>query len=399
MSFFSFLMAVLWSSFFFCILALLQKDIRFIRHFGITAVFVIYLGCILRFLLPLEFPFTKVIPDSVVYAAFYGFFCLNKYSIGSFQISIMEVLTYISILVAVILAVRFFCQYFPFLRMVSSPEEMSDAQERQLSRVLDGLSSCRQYRHAISVSYSSQVAVPAGIGLRQRSILLPRLEYTDAELHYILLHEYTHFSNGDLYVKMAVALLCIVFWWNPFVYLLRRNLDEVLEIKCDLCATAFMSNVEKADYLSVIIASLERAPDVVSPVNTLPNARLIDVRKKKLLKKRFALTASSDRRKDSLAANASRVFCIVLAAVTFIVSYSFILLPKYSAPSEDIVTDWSSIEITLENTDLYKNAAGQYYVTSTSGSRIKTARVSKAYAEMLVDSGFEVQKGTMEWEN
>lgn len=84
-SFFSFLMAVIWSSIFFCILALLQKDIRFIRHFGITTVFIIYLGCILRFLLPLKLPFTKVIPDHVVYAAFYDLFCLRKFHMGFFR--------------------------------------------------------------------------------------------------------------------------------------------------------------------------------------------------------------------------------------------------------------------------------------------------------------------------
>lgn len=62
----------------------------------------------------------------------------------------------------------------------------------------------------IRVSYSSQVTVPMGIGLRRRMVLLPRLDYTDEELYYILLHEFTHFSNGDLYVKMGVSLLCII---------------------------------------------------------------------------------------------------------------------------------------------------------------------------------------------
>lgn len=384
MSFFSFLMAVLWSSLFFCILSLLQKDIRFIRHFGITTIFVIYLGCILRFLLPLEFPFTKVIPDSVVYAAFYDFFCLNKFRIGSFQISILEILAFLSILAALVLAVRFFHQYFLFLRMADASEELNIFQKHQLARVQKSLPVRKPYGRPIRVACSSQVAVPVGIGLRNRIVLLPRLDYTDEELYYILLHEFTHFSNGDLYVKMGVSLLCLFFWWNPFVYLLRRNLDEVLEIKCDLCATAAMDNMEKADYLSVIISSLERAPEVVSPMNHLPNARLIDLHKKEMLKKRFALTASSGKSNGTI--------CILLAVVTFLISYSFMLQPKYTAPAEDIATDWNAYEMTPENTQIYVNEAGEYYVTSTSEHHKKTARISKAYAEMLLDSGFQMQK-------
>jgi len=384
-SFFSFLMAVIWSSIFFGILALLQRDIRFIRHFGITTVFIIYLGCILRFLLPLKLPFTKVIPDHVVYAALYGFFCLRKFHIGFLQMSIMEILAGISVLIALALAVRFFRRYFPFLRAASIPEEMSVLQRQQLSRVVEYLPVRKSCMLSIRVSYSSQATVPMGIGLRQRIVLLPRLNYTDEELYYILLHEFTHFANHDLYVKMGVSLLCIFFWWNPFVYLLRRNLDEILELKCDLYATAAMTNMEKADYLSVIISSLERAPDVITPVNHLPNARLIDVHKKELLKKRFSLTASSGKSNGTV--------CILLAAATFFLSYSFVLQPQYSAPAEDIATDWNSFEMTPENTFLSVDEAGQYHVTSTSDTHTKTARISKTYAEMLLESGFQMQEG------
>lgn len=388
MNFFSFLMAVLWSSLFFCILSFLQKDIRFIRHFGITTIFIIYLGCILRFLLPLKLPFTKVIPDSVVYAALYDFFCLNKFGPGSFQVSIMAILAVISILVALVLAIRFFREYFHFLRMAAGPEEISVFQKHQLARVLKTLPVREAYGHSIRVSYSSRAAVPMGIGLRRRIVLLPRLDYTDEELYYILLHEFTHFANGDLYVKMGVSLLCIFFWWNPFVYLLRRNLDEVLEIKCDLCATAGLDHGEKADYLSVIISSLERAPEVISPMSHLPNARLIDLHKKELLKKRFLLTASSGKSNGTL--------CILLAAATFFISYSFMLQPRYSAPAEEISTGWNTYEMTPENTQIYVNEAGQYSITITSGQHTKTARVSKDYAEMLLDSGFQLEKGEFE---
>lgn len=387
LSFFSFFMAVLWSSLFFCILAFLQKDIRFIRHFGVTTIFLIYLGCIIRFLFPVKFSFTKVIPDGVVYAAFYRFFCLNKLDLGFFQISLLEILTFISISITIVLTIRFFQRYLAFQHLVSTPETMNSAQKSQLIRVLNRLHPYRQCRQRIPVSYSSQVSVPAGIGLWRKHILLPHVEYTDQELYYILLHEFTHFGNRDLFVKMGVALLCNFFWWNPFVYLLRRNLDEVLEIKCDLCVVAHMDNQEKADYLTVIITSLERALDIVSPVNRLPNACLIGIHKEELLKKRFALTAFAG---NAMYHGTVCTLYLLLAVLTFIGSYSFTIQPRYNAPVEQIVTNDSAYEMTPDNAWLSINDTGQYFLTCRIGQDTDTVQIPDAYAEMLINDGFEL---------
>lgn len=389
LSFFSFLMAVLWSSLFFCILAFLQRHISFIRHFGITTIFIIYIGCILRCLFSVEFTFTKVIPDSVVYAAFYQFLCRDKIDFSFFQVSVLEILAFISVLVTVILTVRFAGRYLLFHRMASFSERMDKSRRNQVLRVLKRLQSKKQYDRRIRISYSSQVSVPVGIGLWKRKILLPYLEYTDTELYYILLHEFTHFANKDLFVKMAVALLRNVFWWNPFVHLLRRKLDEVLEIKCDLRVASDMGNKEKADYLSVIISSLEKAPGKIAPINHLPNACLIDIHKKELLRKRFLLTASSGTNRNSVRIGTACILYIFLAAVTFIGSYSFILQPQYYTPEEEIVTECNTYVMNPENTYLFADKTGQYYIASL---HIPAYKISRDAAHMMIHEGFQVKK-------
>ena len=81
--------------------------------------------------------------------------------------------------------------------------------------------------------------IPFGIGVFQKRIFLPDKEYSESELFYILKHEYTHFCNHDLVVKMLVNLFCCVFWWNPFVYLLQNDITEILELKCDRVCWAY----------------------------------------------------------------------------------------------------------------------------------------------------------------
>lgn len=389
LSLFSFLMAVLWSSFFFCLLTFLQKDIRFIRHFGVTVVFLIYMCCILRFLFPVEFSFTRVIPDSVVYAAIYKVLCRDKIDIAFFRISVLGILTAVSITGTVILTLRFSGRYLLFHRVTSVSGEMNTAQRQQLFRVLKRLEGCPQYDCRVSISYSCQVGVPVGIGLWKRKILLPCFTYTDTELYYILLHEFTHFANKDLFVKMAVAFLRNIFWWNPFIYLMQRNLDEILEIKCDLCVVSTMDNREKADYLSVIISSLEKAPDTVSPISHLPNACLMDTHKKELLKKRFVLTASSKSSGNTSGNRTIFIGYLFLAAVTLIGSYSFILQPQYSTPEEEIVTEQNTYVMTPDNTYLLMDKTGQCYVT---GLHIPVIKVTAETVQMMIHEGFQIKE-------
>ena len=42
-----------------------------------------------------------------------------------------------------------------------------------------------------------------GIGVIHKRIILPDKDYTEAELRYVLLHEYTHFLKHDTVVKLV----------------------------------------------------------------------------------------------------------------------------------------------------------------------------------------------------
>jgi beta-lactamase regulating signal transducer with metallopeptidase domain len=389
LSFFSFLMAVLWSSIFSCVLALLQRNLHFIRQFGITAIFLIYLGCILRFLFPVEFSFTKVIQDSVVYAAFYRFLCLNTYSLGSFTFHLLSVLVLIGVLGTFIQTMCLVRNYRQFHRLAGFSLNMEEERKEQLARVLAMLDKRGAVNRKIKITYSSLSHVPCGIGLFKRRILLPDCDYTDLELYYILFHEFTHFANRDLFVKMAVALFCNLFWWNPAVYLLRRNLDEVLEIKCDLCVTASMEKKEKADYLSVIISSLERAGEFHFPKKYLPNVSLVDARKKRLLKKRFTLTANPKASGNHLVNGLVRCMYLSLAIFTLLGSYSFIFYPQYHAPEDEIVTDDDALELTPDNSHLLLDSDGTYYLITDGKEPVS---VSNSFANMLINDGFTLEE-------
>lgn len=107
--------------------------------------------------------------------------------------------------------------------------------------------------------YQNYINVPMEVGIFRKSILLPDEPYTDSELYYILKHEYTHFQNKDLLIKILIYIYWCLFWWNPAIYLLKNDLSQILEIKCDLDVIDHMGNEHRVEYLTTIVTMLKNA--------------------------------------------------------------------------------------------------------------------------------------------
>ena len=61
----------------------------------------------------------------------------------------------------------------------------------------------------------------------------------------ILQHEFCHVKGNDLLIKLFYNLLLVIFWWNPLTYRFRKELDNLLELRCDLRITKDMNEWEK----------------------------------------------------------------------------------------------------------------------------------------------------------
>lgn len=74
---------------------------------------------------------------------------------------------------------------------------------------------------------------PMQAGLIRPMVLLPDENSGEEVLRAALLHELTHYRRLDLCYKwLAEAAVC-VHWFNPLVYILRRELSRECELSCD----------------------------------------------------------------------------------------------------------------------------------------------------------------------
>jgi beta-lactamase regulating signal transducer with metallopeptidase domain len=110
-----------------------------------------------------------------------------------------------------------------------------------LSEICGGKRAPLLYRNPLA-------ATPMLIGMLRPAIILPDREYTEAQLRAVLLHELTHMRRGDVYVKWLSLFACAVHWFNPIMWLTRREIDRACELACDEAVIRNLDTYGKQNY-------------------------------------------------------------------------------------------------------------------------------------------------------
>ena len=112
----------------------------------------------------------------------------------------------------------------------------------------------------IRVCVSDRLSVPCLFGLRSPKILVPREIYLDQKLYrYVLQHELAHFHQKDHLWTAIKILMCVVYWWNPFVWLGAHCVEEDAELACDSKALKGQMSEERKMYGYALLQMLGTA--------------------------------------------------------------------------------------------------------------------------------------------
>lgn len=100
------------------------------------------------------------------------------------------------------------------------------------------------------------MGAPALAGILRPTILLPQNGIPAQELRFILHHELTHLRRCDITYKLAVQLVCALHWFNPFAWLLARQVGELCELSCDESTVRDWDCVARKAYGSAILSQI-----------------------------------------------------------------------------------------------------------------------------------------------
>ena len=219
---------------------------------------------------------------------------------------------------ALVLFVRKITVYQGFIQYIKAGnKEVSDI------KILNLLSDCEEklnIKTRVELSCNPLIASPMLIGFFRPRIILPVGEWEDKELSYIFVHELIHYKQRDMFYKWLIQIVVCVHWFNPFVYLLEKEVNKSCELSCDEKVLSVLDDKAKREYGDTLISFLKSS--------NLYKSSLASV----------TLTEGAEQLKERLGAimkfrKKSKVVIAITAIFTVAVCVCFFVTGAYAAPS------------------------------------------------------------------
>ena len=156
---------------------------------------------------------------------------------------------------ALVLFVRKITIYQGFIQYIKAGStEVSDI------KTLNLLSDCEEklnIKTRVELSRNPLIASPIMIGFFRARIVLPACKLDDKEWSYIFVHELIHYKQRDMFYKWLIQIVVCAHWFNPFVYLLEKEVNKSCELSCDEKVISILDDKARREYGDTLISFLQ----------------------------------------------------------------------------------------------------------------------------------------------
>lgn len=87
---------------------------------------------------------------------------------------------------------------------------------------------------------------------------MPDGEYSAEELHFILKHELVHLKRGDVCLKLLLTTANAIHWFNPLIWLMRKEATVDMELSCDERVTQGADYAQRKAYTETLLSTLHK---------------------------------------------------------------------------------------------------------------------------------------------
>lgn len=157
----------------------------------------------------------------------------------------------------IVTAIWFIYLYQNFYRKLQK-NCMPVPKEHEAWSILEQQRSFMKLRDTINLAYCQADISPILVGVLKPTIVLPMYMIPDDELAMVIKHELTHYKKKDLWIKRAMAIATILHWYNPFIYVLQKEVNKWSEFSCDEDVVMKMSRAERKKYGKTILNMMQR---------------------------------------------------------------------------------------------------------------------------------------------
>ncbi|WP_077609398.1 M56 family metallopeptidase [Clostridium sp. Marseille-P2415] len=319
-----------------------------IKQIGISSLFFCIAIIIVRLLIPLEFSFANNIPINRILPWFTLFFETPIITFRDHTICFRHILYLLWIIGALFCLGKSIYTYTCFKRLMDT---FSSITNPKIQSILHNIIS--KYKKPINfeIIQAELVSTPMIFGIRKPKIFIPQIDLSEDEWYHIMNHEVAHYYHGDLLIKLITELISIVYWWNPIVYLLKKQISKLLEIHIDITITKSMSEIERIDYLECLLKISKMR------LNKKTNRLVLTFSSNSSspLFQRFDIILKGYNQKKKV--NLKSMFFTVIPTIFMIVLSLLFVFEPYSISAEDAA---HTIELTSKTAYLIPNQDNGY---------------------------------------
>ena len=347
------------------LIPLLRRPNMLIYYKGIP-VFAGLTAVLLKLLVPCEFSFTQTLASRNIMPAIRRIWIRDLFN----DATIGDILLSVWLLVAVLLFMIPAIKYWKLMKILSVVPETKN---EEILKLLSGLCVRKQIRKAPKVIQLDLQTGPFLAGLRKPVIVLPHCQMSGDEVEFILGHELEHLANRHMLIKICTEIVTAVYWWNPVVWLLRREALRAMEMQADINVMKELPNKVKLSYVEALVAITKKTQH--KQRRCAPSFALHF----SMLKYRLHTALKFDCFKKNREVKAVQVLPLALSAIIVLASFLFTFASYSIGPQDEdafTINPRSDYLVAREDGlyDLY--VEGKFYVT--------LKKIPKDFSEMPV---------------
>lgn len=213
----------------------------------------------------------------------------------------------------------------------------------------------------IQLIISAKVSSPMLLGIFKPCIVLPMHSFSENETEMVLRHELMHYKSKDSFKKLFFAVVAVLQWFNPFVWLIMREFCGSLECICDEAVTKNTDTQYKKNYCYMLLKTGEQS--------RMPTAAVNYFSTKEMLKMRIDSVFEGKKKKSGTALITSFAVCLTVLS-------GFLCSCTVETP-DDVKEEMSRVESGVENEKEADKSATEE-VTEVSGLMPVSEVVSSA---------------------
>lgn len=354
-----------------------KKEI--LLRIGISAVLFLMMILMIRFFLPIELPIQRNIDVKKVWPDIYVSFVIPRFLFWGNEWSILNILTVISIVGSIFFVVKLVCSYHFLSVAINKYDMVSDP---IIIENINKINATFKKPKIFKVVEWSHIDSPIIFGLYKPCIILPKIDLLEEEWFYVLSHEMSHFYFKDLWIRVTCQLLQAIYWWNPFIYLLRNQITKVQELRVDSAVIKHLEEIKKLEYLECLIkvAKLQVKHERMSYVAAFSSDSENEVSKR--IHSIYQFINGNQR---SFKSSVKSVVIGLLLILSIFVIPNFFIVEPFSRDEDDIEGTYTAEEIYLiqKSDGTYDFYANDVYIGTITELHEKFVNIYNEKGELI----------------